>query len=332
MGYYCTMNTDQQKPITQKSAKQEIWEAYEDVLKEIARHGNTREDNSKTLFEDSERKKIIDKVSNLKVDKAIADINTLKSSLNDALNGLSDKIVDELKNLEKIKQVTKAEEERLENIYKIKVEVDSLLNLIEAKERKKIEFDKKTKEEEEKFKLDVDNKKKQNERDEEEYVHNLKMARKTEEYEHKLKQLAKEREFGEKMAVKENELKSREEYIIAQENEIKILKSKTEIFPAELEKVSKESAKKAKEETENQAKISKDMLEKDFAREKELAKFRIASLEDIMKKQTAQIQTLESQLAAANQKTQQLAVKIIETGGHQSGVQPSRTVLKDGMA
>ena len=124
------------------------------------------------------------------------------------------------------------------------------------------------------------------------------------------------------MALREKELKIREENILARENEIKAMKGKTESFPAEIEKTAKESAKKAKEEAENQAKIQKEMLEKDFIGERELAKFKIASLEDSVKKQAVQIQALESQLTIANQKTQQLAVKIIETGGRQY---PSQT-------
>lgn len=311
------METTQQKAVTQRSAKQEIWSAYENILKETAQSGNVKNENAQVSFEDIEKKRIIDKVSSLKVDKVVADINTLKISLNDALNGLSDKIVEELKNLEKVKQATKLEEYRLENIYKIKTEADSLLNIIEAREMKKSEFDKKAREEEDNLKSDADKKQKQNERENEEYVHNLKMARKKEEYEYELKQLSKDRDFADKMALREKELKLREENITVRENELKTLKSKTEFFPIELEKAVKESAKKAKDEAENQAKIQKDMAEKDFAGERELAKFKIASLEDAVKKQTSQIQALESQLAVANQKTQQLAVKIIETGGRQ---------------
>lgn len=316
------MDTNQQKTITQRSAKQEIWTAYENILKEIAQSGNAKDDNAKTSFEEIEKKKIIDKVSNLKVDKVVADINTLKISLNDALNGLSDKLVEELKNLERAKQAAKLEEDRLENVYKIKNEADSLLGLIETRERKRTEFEKKAQEEAEGLKSDADKKQKQNERENEEYAHNLKMARKKEDYEYELKQLSKERDFSEKMVLREKELKLREENMTARENELKTLRAKMESFPSELEKAVKESAKKAKEEAENQAKIQKEMAEKDSAGERELAKFKIASLEDVVKKQTAQIQALDSQLAVANQKTQQLAVKIIETGGRQY---PSQT-------
>lgn len=320
------MENTQQKTITQRSAKQEIWMAYENILKEIAQSGSAKDENVKTSFEDVEKKRIIDKVSSFKVDKVVSDINTLKISLNDALNGLSDKLVEELKNLEKVKQATKVEEDRLENVYKMKTEADSLLSLIEARELKKAEFEKKAREDQENLKSDADKKQKQNERENEEYEHNLKMARKKEEYEYELKQLNKERDFAEKMTAREKELKLREENMTVRENEFKALRAKMESFPLELEKAVKESAKKAKEESENQAKIQKEMAEKDFAGERELAKFKIASLEDIVKKQIAHIQSLDSQLAAANQKTQQLAVKIIETGGRQYPNQTDATV------
>lgn len=320
------MENTQQKALTQKSAKQEIWTAYENILKEIAQSGNAKDENAKTSFEDIEKKKIVDKVSSLKVDKVVADINTLKASLNDALNGLSDKLVEELKNLEKVKQAAKLEEERLENVYKIKAEAESLLSLIETREFKKAEFEKKAREDQENLKSDADKKQKLNERENEEYEHNLKMARKKEVYEYELKELSRERDFAEKMTVREKELKLREDNMTAREGELKMLRAKMESFPSELEKAVKESAKKAKEEAENQAKIQKEMAEKDFAGERELAKFKIASLEDVVKKQTVQIQALDSQLASANQKTQQLAVKIIETGGRQYPNQTDATV------
>lgn len=300
--------------------------AYENILKEIAQSGNAKDENAKTSFEDIEKNRIIDKVSSFKIDKVVADINTLKISLNNALNGLSDKLVEELKNLEKVKQATKLEEDRLENVYKIKTEADSLLGLIEIREFKKSEFEKKAKEDQENLKSDVDKKQKQNERENEEREHNLKMARKKEEYEYELKQLNKERDFAENMTAREKELKLREENMTARENELKVLRAKMESFPLELEKAVKESAKKVKEEAENQAKIQKEMAEKDFSGEMELAKFKITSLEDVVKKQIAHIQSLDSQLAVANQKTQQLAVKIIETGGRQYPNQTDTTV------
>lgn len=306
------------KEISQKSTKKEIWDAYIAILEELQKkkgeEGEEKEGAIPPLSTQKE-KELLQEVDELNVEKVSQDISNLKITIQATLNKLADKLVEELRKLESVKQVVKTENSNLENIYKIKNEADVLLNLIEVQEQKRAEFRKKLEEEEEGMRIEIERKRKEWKREIEEYEYSLKMMRKKDQDEYGFQKTIKEREFNEKMGLREKELKVRESALLEKENELKSLKTQVEAFPKELEKQIHEATEKTKEDIERQAKIKNELIEKEIAKEREVAKLRIVSLEDIIKRQASQINTLENQLAVATQKAQELAVKIIEAGG-----------------
>lgn len=309
------------KDLTQKSTKKEIWEAYHQILQELKNRAEQKEmkdEKGVTVAQpvlDLEKKKILAKVSDMSIEKISADISGLKIDIGSTLNALNDRLIDELKKLELLNQGIKVQNEELENVYKIKAEASMLLDLIEAREQKKTEFQREVEGEDQKLKSEIAQKKKQWEREQEEHQYSITLERRKEEDEYEFKKQVKEREFQEKIGAKEKELKTREVKILGEENEIKELKEKVGAFQIELERAKNEAIASTREEMEVQAKIASDLVERDIAKEREVAKLKITSLEETMKRQSAQIHTLESQLSAANQKAQELAVKIIESRG-----------------
>ncbi len=283
------------RSITQKNTKQEIWKAYQETLKELegkAEEPGEEKGKAQQPQLDLEEKKILSKVADLQVEKVVSGIGELKSNFAGTLEKFGDRLVEEIKKLDTVKSAIAIAKEELEKIYQIKTEANMLLDLIELREKKKVEC----------------------QREQEEYAYNLKIVRKKEEDEYAIKTQAKEREWNEKMAAKEKELKARETIVAEQEKEIKDLRTKMETIPSELEKVKEETAKHIREEMTRQAKVESELAMKDLIKEREISKLRISTLEEAVKKQTAQIQTLETQLDAANQKAQELAVKVIEGG------------------
>lgn len=316
------------KEISQKSAKKEIWDAYAAILEELQKKQEKRNNGKDDAIAATPITKETDlkQADELNIEKAIQDISNLKIVIQAALNKLSDKLTEELKKLESINKAVKTENENLENVYKIKNEADILFNIIETREQKRAEFQKQTEEWEEKLKTDIEKKRKLWEREQEEYEYNLKILRKKEQDDYEFRRQIRERDFNEKIAAREKDLKTREAAVLEKENEFKALKIQTDNFPKDLEKRVYETTVKLQGEAGQQAKIKNDLMEKEIAKEREIAKLKIFSLEDIIKKQTLQINGLESHLAAASQKAQELAVKIIEAGSERDKKrQPSET-------
>lgn len=311
-----------QKNISISNTKKEIWESYQIILKEMEEKKQTmkKQESTTTMSNDleSEEQKILAQTTGLNADKVINDLNTVKASLNNLVNQLTDKLVMELKKLDLVRQAIVLENNQLENIYHLKVEADSLLNLIALREQKKQEFIKAIADEEAQLKNEIEQKKKYQAREEEEYNYQLKLKRQKEQSDYEFRKHLIEREFNEKLELKEKELKLRENKMIEQEAEIKIMRLKIESLPSELEKVKNETIKQIEKKTIEERKIENELRTKDEIREREITKLKISSFEDIIKKQTVQINSLESQLTIASQKTQQLAIKIIEAGRKES--------------
>lgn len=314
-----------QKDISIKSTKKEIFDAYEAVLEQFSqriKHYTASENAENKEIKSGDilklEEKIKQKTEELEMEKAINDISNLKIGIQASLNKLSDKLAEEIKKLENIKRLIKTENQNLEDIYKIKNEVNLLLELIEFREQKKSEFEKEVREDEEKLNTEIEQRKRKWLREQDEYEYNLKIDRKKETDDYEFKKQIKEREWGEKTAVREKELKLRETKVLEQENEIKELKTRIESFPKILETKIDEAKKQAAEEARREMKITNDLTGKEIQKEKAISELKISSLEDVIKKQIAQIQSLESQLNAATGKAQELAVKIIEAGKSKS--------------
>ena len=96
------------------------------------------------------------------------------------------------------------------------------------------------------------------------------------------------------------------------EKEFQELKSKADAFPVELES----AVKKAKEEgvgiAKRNARIERSTLEKDHEGKLRVFEFKIASLEDTVKRQLQRIEKLSEQLQTAQNKAQDLAAQAID--------------------
>jgi len=299
--------------ITQKSAKKDIWEAYQAILQEIKdKKVEGAEVQPPLKFEDES---VLANIADLDVVRAVNEIGELKINTINLLNKLSDRLSEELKRLESVNKAIEIKNKQLADNYRIETEAIGLLDLITANEQKKAEFQKESEAEEEKMKAEIQQKKKEQEREIEEYQYQLKFDRKKEDDDYEFRQQIREREFNEKLVVKERESAAREIEIKKQESEIQSLKARVDAVPEEIEKAKKESAGQTKLEMEKQFKIEREIAQIEQEKEKEVAKLKVAGLEDMVKRQAAQIHALESQLAITNQKAQELAVKIIESGG-----------------
>jgi len=114
--------------VTIKNTKKEIWDAYRRLIKQM--HGENNKRESRKRIESEE--KAVKRVDDFSVEKVVKNISDLKSSVGSALNKLSDRLVEEMEKLSDIRKAVAAEKNKLEQLYKIKYEAETLVKLLEA--------------------------------------------------------------------------------------------------------------------------------------------------------------------------------------------------------
>jgi hypothetical protein len=159
-----------------------------------------------------------------------------------------------------------------------------------------------------------------------EYTYNLELQRKldNDQYEQQQKQLQKAlKDFEE---AKTKEWAERERQITDQEKEFAELKVNVEKFPKDLETAIKIAKEEGTEFARRQTKIKVDLRSKEAEGERRVYDLKIQSLEDTIKKQDQQINSLLAQLDAAVKQVQALAMKAIEGASSTGSLQAVKEI------
>ena len=149
-------------------------------------------------------------------------------------------------------------------------------------------------------------------RESEQYKYNLELERNLDEEQYQASKKEREKELAAQRELREKQWAERETELSEREKEFQELKSKADAFPVELES----AVKKAKEEgvgiAKRNARIERSTLEKDHEGKLRVFEFKIASLEDTVKRQLQRIEKLSEQLQTAQNKAQDLAAQAID--------------------
>ncbi len=269
-------------------------------------------------------------------------IHKLKLEINKELSAISDKLEEESKHYENLKEAIKIKQQELQEIYGIESEAANLAVMLETQKRTKEEFElkisaervtlekeiaetKKTWEEEKQkyglaFKEEKEAVDKERKREKEEYEYKLNRERKIErnKYADEIAKVEKEIQikkegFAKNVEQKEAELKNREDSVLEREKNIDELQKKAERFPAELEKAVTTAVKTAEERLVNSFAQEKALLEKGFDGEKNVYQAKISALELQVKEQARQIERLGIQQENAYEKVQDIANKAVSS-------------------
>ncbi len=309
--------------VNKNNTKAQILDAYEKLLEEVEKRS---EDN---LKEAQQRKEAIQKVE--KVEKTteldiVQQINKTKGNFVEALEELSISLIQERKKLSEIQEVIKIEEKHLEDLYGIKVGVDSLATvLLVQKEKeevfyKKMEEERETwekektayKEEQKELKTQIE---KQRKREEEEYLYTIKQKRKQEEDEYLQQKTKQETDLKEKRIAFDRTFSEREQLLKKSESELVTLRKESESF---LEKIETAVAQ-AKAETEEKLQVifkyEKELKEKEVEGQLLLKNHQISSLEAKIKEMEIQLKTAGVKVDNSEQTVKDIALKAIENSG-----------------
>ncbi len=263
--------------------------------------------------------------------KNIAD---LKINLNNSLDDLEDSLLNEFKKFTEVKEALDTESKRLEEVYQVSVNADSLAALLLAQKEKKEQFEKEMAEKKAAFELEMNENReswqvekqkleqsykerkeeieKQRKREEEEYNYNLKQKRKKEEDEYHQKKQALDREIAEK-----------QKEWTEKEAEYQQLKKQVEGFPKEMEDVVKKAKDEVTKELTTKHAFEKDLFQKETEGEMKLYKQTIQNVESKIKEQNALIEQLTKKSDYSSDQVKEIAVKAIEGASNQ------RFILRD---
>jgi hypothetical protein len=325
-----------EKPVprlSMKTTKDEMIKAYNELVsryQEKAANVSERQAEARKTSEAA----VVEKASKYTVESIIKGLAELNIYVGKALNDLSRELSTEAEKLTELREAITTETRHLEELHDIRLAADTLAVLIKEHAEKKAAFEAERETEESEFNFQAAQKrlewkkeqeayaatlkenearlKKEREREREEYEYNLALSRKKEKDTYEAAMAAQTKALGEERARQEQELAAREAVVKVQEAELADLRAKTAGFPADITAAIERTEKEALSKAETRYRLEAQLLAKEVEGDKRVAQMKIAALEEVVTKQTGQIEALTKKLDEANAKVEEIAVKAIE--------------------
>ena len=328
------------KKLSTSNTKQEMLDAYSDLLKQMEEKREAEAPPEQKVAEKAARE-VVATADSLSDDTIFREISGLKAEVGKMLTTLSDRLEQEVGRYDAVKRAIAEKEQELAEIYEIQKAASSLAALIEAQNLKKEEFEADmatckealTREiEEMRSEWQKEKAQRAAEQKEQDAVEARKRSREKEEYDYALKrerQAAQdafekekegleeeksrlEREITLRREQTDREFAEREQAIARQEQELADMRARVAAFPKELETTVTGEVKAAVEKVQTEGKFRLDLVQKEFEGERNVLQGRIASLESVLKDQSAQLAKLNEQVEKSYSQVQAIAVKAVE--------------------
>lgn len=317
--------------ISEKSKKNEIYDAYQELLAKI--HA-TKEVSHQEIKKQQDQEVLVTKASEFKVDKIVANIADVKLSIGQSLDTLEQRLIGEYRRLSELQEAITLETKNLKELHEIDKNVNTLNALLSAQKEYKTRFEQQIETEQKTFEEEIEHKKalwkkeqeefeierkerdlrikKERTREEEEYRYTVQLERKKDQDAYDIKQSTLEKELVEKKAKVLQDLKNREETILASEEELAQLRNRVENFPQELEEAVIKIEKTTRETLERDYRFQKDLAAKELEGERKLNAQMISSLQSKIKEQEEFIRQLTQKTDEAGTQVQTIALKALE--------------------
>ena len=118
-----------QQDISPKNTKNEILEAYQELLKQVDK---TSQESYQDTKKKQETAKMVTKASEFTVNKIVNNLTQLKLSANEELDALEQKLTSEYRRLQDLQSAIEIEKANLEELHQIKTNANSLAALLLA--------------------------------------------------------------------------------------------------------------------------------------------------------------------------------------------------------
>lgn len=283
--------------VTEKSTKSEILEAYKELLTEIQEA--PVDETAK------EEKQIVDKAAQETVEKIVGDLSQLKISVSQTIGDLTEKLTTEAERLASIRKAITFAQKELEETQKVKITAKQLYDLIALQKKQeedfKREMDAHRKAWEEEKRQYEESRKKERTREEDEYEYNKKLERKRYQETWDEEKLKHERQKQEETEARQSMLKELDE-----------LRKTVAAFPALKDKEIKTAVAQALAQAHKDSQITLNFSKQEADSKLKLAQSQIASLENTVKSQDAQIRELKTQLESSTKHIKDIAISVVE--------------------
>jgi hypothetical protein len=327
------------KEVSKQSTKDEILGAYNELLIKV-KEQKIADRKVEKRKEDEE--KIVESALQTSDEKILKGLAELKLEFVKRVDSIGEQLMSEHKKLLELRQAIEIEKQFLDEIYDIKVNVDTLSALLAAQKEKRADFEADMEEKKTAFEEDMVDKrvqwkqeqeafeaqrkerdallKKERQREEDDFNYNLQLARKKDADQYEARKSAQEKDLADRKAVAEKELSEREALVAAKEQELADLRGKVESFPAELQRVKQETEQAVTERIEFLYKHNAELSTKEIEGERKLNKQMVVSLEAKIKEHEELIRQLTQKASDAGLQVQEIALKAIEGASAQRAV------------
>jgi hypothetical protein len=336
------------KKISPQSTKNELFEAYNELLEKIQ---NEKPEQPRQVKEKEEKENLVKKAAENSAEALVKNIADLKLTLNSYLEKVEESLLGEYKKLVQLQEAIKAEKNHLEELYQITANADSLSAMILAQKEKKVQFEKEMEEVRSSFEQEREEKKKdwekekvdhqvqtkeeeallqkKRKREEEEYNYNLLLARKKDKDVYEQKKAEQEKELAERKLDFEKEIEEREKKIGISEKELLMLREKTESFPTELEIALKQAVKETSDRLQKDFKFDSQLRDKETAGVIALKDQIIDTLQSKIKGLELNLQQSSQKVETSEKSVKDIAIKAIESSSNYRILEKSKDNKED---
>lgn len=305
-----------------KRTKAEIQDEFEKIREESQQE--KLEYNPKTAELAREREEEVKSVlKEITSESLVQRMTALGLEVSKTLSDLSSKLAAENNLLIALREGSLLEKKEMEKLHKIDVCATALDQLIEEYDEKKTslemeasarraEWEKEKEERAQEQKEFDDNLRKQRQREKEEYEYQKNTERKKEEDANEEASRVQERNNKEKQEVIEKSWAAREAGLKEREDELNSLRAQVAGFDERIKAEAERSATEAIKTAEARHRQEVLVLQKDSEANRRIAELQIKSLEEVVARQTKEIESLDARLDEAKKQVQDIAIKAIE--------------------
>lgn len=304
------------KEVSLKNTKEQILAAYTEAL-EQAKNKQITPMEEKAIIT---KGKQVEEIKQYGYDKLNNQLNQIGSDFLNSLEVFSHSINSEYEQFTKLQNAIELEQQHLNDLYAIKENANTLSATIIANEKQKEEFDAKMESEEQQWQakltdleFDYKNKKleleKQRKREEDEYNYNLTQRRRidTDKYEQEKQELLKQ------LSNQKQEIELREASVTQKEAEFTELQNKVANIENDTLARIKAAESEVTKSLQQEFKYTQALKEEQAKRSVELLEQKIESLQQKITEQDSIISNLNNRLQLAQEQSQQIAHKALET-------------------
>jgi hypothetical protein len=298
-----------------KAAREMATKELSELLPTIESRSAQHEEKQ-TIMKKSNDRARAERAATFTVERITKEIGDLQLSVSRMLTDLAQLLREESGKLADIRTVIETENARLKELHDIDASMVSLRGILEVAAERREALEAELTRRQAELDATIERKKEEWAREQVDHEARVRKTREREEEEYNYKLSLKRRketdEYTAERAIADQEIQERESALTARESEIRDLQARVDRFPQELASATKQAEQTARSEAQKQAALDARLLKMETEAEKNVTALKIAGLEDLVKRQAAQLESLTKQLATTQAQIQAMAVKAIE--------------------